>query len=44
MAAVYAALIINGRKTFNQVPDNLKQAVRAKLYELGYGTDGNPIV
>lgn len=43
MAAIYAVLIINGRKTFDQVRDNLKEAVRAKINELGYGIDGNPI-
>lgn len=34
MAAVYAALIMKGRKTFAQVPERLKGEVRELLIEL----------
>ena len=34
MAIVYATLIIKGKKTFSQVPDSLKEAVREILIAL----------
>lgn len=34
MAVVYATLIIKGKKTFAQVPDKLKEAVRDILIAL----------
>lgn len=34
MAAIYAALIIKGRKTFAQVPEKLKAQVRQILIDL----------
>ena len=34
MAVVYATLIIKGKKTFAQVPDRLKEAVREILIAL----------
>lgn len=37
MAAIYANLIINGRKTFAQVPAKLKDKVRDILIELDCG-------
>ena len=37
MAAIYANLIINGRKTFAQVPTKLKDKVREILIELDCG-------
>lgn len=37
MAAIYANLIINGRKTFAQVPAKLKDKVREILIELDCG-------
>ena len=37
MAAIYANLIINGRKTFSQVPAKLKDKVKDILVELGCG-------
>lgn len=40
---VYVALIIAGRRTFDQVPEVLKPAVEAELAALGLGTDGKPL-
>jgi hypothetical protein len=34
MAVVYATLIVKGKKTFSQVPDKLKEAVREILIAL----------
>lgn len=34
MAIVYATLIVKGKKTFAQVPDKLKDAVREVLIDL----------
>ena len=34
VAVVYATLIIKGKKTFSQVPDSLKEAVREILIAL----------
>lgn len=36
MAAVYANLIIKGKKTIDDVPDSLKAAVTEILVEKGY--------
>jgi hypothetical protein len=43
MVDVYVALIINGRRTFSQVPTILQPAVEAELAALGLGTDGKPL-
>ncbi|WP_274363825.1 CD1375 family protein [Paenibacillus thermotolerans] len=43
MVDVYVALIINGRRTFAQVPVSLQPAVEAELAALGLGTDGKPL-
>lgn len=43
MVALYVALIINGRRTFNQVPAKFKEAVRADLEALGLDENGNPV-
>ena len=43
MVDVYATLIINKRRTFDSVPAKLQDDVKARLKELGYDTDGNPI-
>lgn len=43
MVVVYCTLIIAGRRTFDQVPDNLKPAVEIELNAMGLGTDGKPI-
>ncbi len=40
---VYVALIIAGRRKFEQVPVNLQPAVEAELSALGLGTDGKPL-
>lgn len=37
MAYVYAYLIIKGKKTYADVPENLKEAVKAALEELDCG-------
>lgn len=36
MAAIYANLIMKGKKTIDDVPDNLKQEVQDILEELGW--------
>lgn len=43
MVALYVALIINNRRTFNQVPAKFKEAVRADLEALGLDENGNPV-
>lgn len=43
MIEVYCTLIINKRRTFDRVPDKFKMDVEARLKELGYDTDGNPV-
>lgn len=41
MVALYVALIIAGRRTFNQVPAKFKAAVKADLEALGLDENGN---
>lgn len=43
MVALYIALIINGRRSFKQVPEKFKNAVREDLAALGLDEEGNPI-
>lgn len=43
MLALYVALIIAGRRTFNQVPAKFKAAVKADLEALGLDENGNPV-
>ena len=43
MVALYVALIIAGRRTFNQVPAKFKAAVKADLEALGLDENGNPV-
>ena len=43
MVDLYVALIIYGRRTFDQVPAILQPAVQAELEALGLGTDGKPL-
>lgn len=43
MIDLYVALIINGRRTFDQVPAKFKNAVKADLEALGLDENGNPI-
>lgn len=40
---LYVALIIYGRRTFEQVPVVLQPTVRAELEALGLGTDGQSL-
>ena len=44
MVALYVALIINGRRTFQQVPEKFKAAVHEDLAALGLDDNGNPVV
>lgn len=43
MVALYAALIINSRRTFSQVPAKFKEAVKEDLAALGLDENGNPV-
>ena len=43
MVALYVALIINGRRTFDQVPAKFKAAVREDLAAIGLDENGNPV-
>lgn len=43
MVALYVALIINGRRAFDQVPEKFKAAVFADLMALDLDREGNPI-
>lgn len=43
MVALYVALIINSRRTFEQVPDKFKEAVKADLEALGLDENGCPV-
>lgn len=43
MIELYCKLIINKRRPFDKVPDELKEDVEFRLAELGYDTDGDPI-
>lgn len=43
IAIIYATLIIDGAKTFNQVPTSLQADVKTYLASLGYNTDMTPI-
>ena len=40
MIEVYVRLIINKRRSFDQVPNELKESVEYRLAELGYNTNG----
>jgi hypothetical protein len=40
MIEVYCKLIIEGRRTFEDVPTKLKANVKTRLKELGYDTEG----
>ena len=44
MVLVFATLIVFNSKTFSQVPDILKDAVRAELLVMGLDENGAPIV
>lgn len=43
MVNLYATLIINKRRTFDQVPEKFKAAVKADLEALGLDENGNPV-
>lgn len=43
MVALYVALIINSRRTFEQVPPKFKDAVKADLEALGLDDNGYPV-
>lgn len=43
MVNLYCTLIINKRRTFDQVPDSFKNLVKERLEELGYDLAGNGI-
>lgn len=40
MIEIYCKLIISGRRTFDRVPEDFKEAVALRLVELGYDTNG----
>ena len=44
MVALYVALIVNDRRTFEQVPAKLKAAVKADLEAIGLDENWNAIV
>lgn len=41
MIEIYCKLIINKRRSFEKVPDEFKKAVKTRLFELGYDTNGD---
>lgn len=43
MVALYEALIINGRRTFDQIPEKFKATVKADFAALGLDENGNPL-
>jgi hypothetical protein len=43
IAVVYATLIIDGMKTFSQVPVSLQPQVHEYLLSMGLGDDGKPL-
>lgn len=43
MVIVYATLIINGRKTFSQVPTSLQPTVKDYLLSMGLDENGFPV-
>ncbi|WP_276517853.1 CD1375 family protein [Brevibacillus reuszeri] len=43
MVTVCVSLIVNNRRTFDQIPANLQDAVKADLAAMGLGTDGKPL-
>lgn len=44
MVDLYVALIINGRRTFSQIPSKFQDEVKADLLALGLDENGNLIV
>ena len=43
MVEIYTKLIMNKRRTFDQVPERFQADVEASLMEYGYDTNGDPI-
>lgn len=43
MIDLYAHLIIEKQRPFSKVPNRYKDEVKARLKELGYDTNGDPI-
>lgn len=43
MVALYVALIIAGRRTFDRVPVKFREAVKADLEAIGLDENGNPM-
>ena len=43
MVTVYVTLIINNRKTIEQVPSKIREEVIAELASMGLGQDGQPL-
>ena len=43
MIEIYCKLIRFKRRTFDVIPDDFKSDVEARLKELGYDTNGDPI-
>lgn len=43
MVAIYVALIVAGRRKYENIPSNLKDGVKADLEAIGLGTDGKPL-
>lgn len=43
MVSLYCTLIINKRRTFDQVPEKIQGEVETRLRELGYDLPGNRI-
>lgn len=43
MIDLYCELIKNKRRTFDKIPEAFKADVEARLLELGYDTNGDPI-
>lgn len=43
MIMLYCTLIINKRRTFEQVPDKIQREVREKLESLGYDIYGDSL-
>ena len=43
MVEIYCKLIINKRKSFDKVPESLKEDVEFRLNQLGFDINGNLI-
>jgi hypothetical protein len=43
LVVIYVALIVNGRRTFAQVPESQKPAVHNELLALGLDDNGIPL-